>query len=37
VFSKDYVSIWNCKTDELITMTIKEWNKMNDKEEKKNE
>ncbi len=34
VMSKDYISIWNCKTDELTVMTMKAWNKMNDNIEK---
>lgn len=39
VISKEYVSIWNCKTDNLFVMTRKAWEKMNDninKNEKKN-
>lgn len=30
VMSKDYVSIWNCKSAELIVMTRKAWDRMND-------
>lgn len=30
VMSKDYVSIWNCKKAELIVMTKKAWETMND-------
>lgn len=39
VMSKDYVSIWNCKTDELTVMTLKAWDKMydNSNKEKKKE
>jgi hypothetical protein len=31
VTSKEYVSIWNCKTDELTVMTSKEFEKANKK------
>lgn len=30
VISKEYVSIWNCKTAQLIVMTKKAWDTMND-------
>jgi hypothetical protein len=28
VISKKYVSIWDCKSDELVVMTIEAWKKM---------
>ena len=31
ITSKEYVSVWNCKTDELTVMTSKEFDKMNKK------
>ena len=35
VTSNEFVSIWNCKTDELIVMTIKAFEKLSKSEEKK--
>jgi len=37
VISKEYVSIWNCKTDSLFVMTTKAWKKMNKNIEKNSE
>lgn len=34
VMSKKYVSIWNCKSDELIVMTIEAWKKISDNQSK---
>jgi len=28
VIAEHYVSIWNCKTDELLILTKKAWNKI---------
>ena len=30
VMSKDFISIWDCKTDSLNIMTMKAWEKMSE-------
>ncbi|MGB3077773.1 MAG: hypothetical protein WBB31_01750 [Saprospiraceae bacterium] len=34
VISEDYVSLWNCKTDQLVTLTKKAWDNINSDQQK---